>query len=102
MDHKEDRAPKNGCFQIAELEKALESPLDCKEIKPIILREILNENSLETPTLWPPEVKGRLNRKRHRCWERLKAEENGAAEDEMVRQHHCLNGHEFEQNSRKQ
>ena len=23
-------------------------------------------------------------------------EEKGMAEDEMVRQHHCLNGHEFE------
>lgn len=41
----------------------VESPLDRKEIKPIILKEILNEKSLETPTLWPPEVKGRLTGK---------------------------------------
>ena len=36
----------------------------------------------EEPTLW--------------CWERLKAKGEGVgAEDEMVRQHHWLNGHEF-------
>ena len=29
------KAPKNGCFQTVVLEKALESPLDCKEIKPV-------------------------------------------------------------------
>ena len=27
--------PKNGCFQTVVLEKTLESPLDCKEIKPV-------------------------------------------------------------------
>ena len=32
LDHKEGWAPKNWCFQIV-LEKTLESPLDCKEIK---------------------------------------------------------------------
>ena len=31
------------------------------------------------------------------CWERLKAGGEGAAEDEMVRQYHQLNGHAFEQ-----
>ena len=35
LDHKEDRAPKNWCFQTVVLEKTLESPLDCKEIKPV-------------------------------------------------------------------
>ena len=42
LDHK-DRAPKNRCFQIVKLEKTLESPMDCKEIKPIILKEISPE-----------------------------------------------------------
>ena len=32
-------------------------------------------------------------------WERLKAEEKGTTEDEMVGWHHRLNGHEFEQAS---
>ena len=33
LDHKERWVPKNWCFQIVVLEKNLESPLDCKEIK---------------------------------------------------------------------
>ena len=35
LDHKEGWALKNWCFQIVVLEKTLESPLDCKEIKPV-------------------------------------------------------------------
>ena len=35
LDHKEGWAPKNWCFRIVMLEKTLESPLDCKEIKTI-------------------------------------------------------------------
>ena len=34
LDHKESWAPKNECFWTVVLEKTLESPLDCKEIKP--------------------------------------------------------------------
>ena len=50
-----------------------------------------NSNILTTwckqPTHW----------KRPWCWEWLKAKGEGVAEDEMVRWHHQLNGHEFEQ-----
>ena len=35
LDYKECWAPKNGCFWTVVLEKTLESPLDCKEIKPV-------------------------------------------------------------------
>ena len=35
LDHKEGWVPKNWCFQIVVLEKTLENPLDCKEIKPV-------------------------------------------------------------------
>ena len=35
MDHKEAWVPKNWCFQTAGLEKTLESPLNCKDIKPV-------------------------------------------------------------------
>ena len=35
LNHKEGWAPKNWCFWIVVLEKTLESPLDCKEIKPV-------------------------------------------------------------------
>ena len=56
------------------LDKTLESPLDCKEIQPIILKEIQgnpwdyfgrNDTKAETPVLWPPHVKS--------CWEGLGA-----------------------------
>ena len=35
VEHKEGWALKNWCFQIMVLEKTFESPLDCKEIKPV-------------------------------------------------------------------
>ena len=35
LGHKESWAPKNCCFWTVVLEKTLESPLDCKEIKPV-------------------------------------------------------------------
>ena len=35
LDYKESWLPKNWCFWIAVLEKTLENPLDCKEIKPV-------------------------------------------------------------------
>ena len=52
------------------LEKTLESPLDCKEIKPVNPKG--NQPSIfigrtdaeaEVPILWPPDVKNRLIRK---------------------------------------
>ena len=35
LDHQEGWVPKNWCFQIMVLEETLESPLDCKEIRPV-------------------------------------------------------------------
>ena len=52
------------------LEKTLESPLDCKEIKKSIIKEINLKYSLEglmlkpePPMLWLPDVKRQLIRK---------------------------------------
>ena len=49
------------------LEKALESPLNCKEIQPVHpkgdqSRVIIGRTDVEaeTPILWPPDVKSRL------------------------------------------
>ena len=36
LDHKESWAPKNWCFWTVVLEKTLESPLDCKDIQPVL------------------------------------------------------------------
>ena len=48
------------------LEKALENPLDCKEIQPVPLKEIspdfifIGRTDAEAPILWPPDAKNRL------------------------------------------
>ena len=47
LDHKEGWAPKNWCFWTVVLEKTLESPLDCKEIKPNNPKGNYPEYSLE-------------------------------------------------------
>ena len=52
------------------LEKALESPLDCKEIQPVhpkgnqsMIFIGRTDAKAEALILWPPEVKSRLTRK---------------------------------------
>ena len=62
--------PKNRCFRIMVLEKTLESPLDCKEIKPINPKENQpwiftgrTDAKAEAPVLWPLGVKSWLTRK---------------------------------------
>ena len=47
LDYKESWALKNWCFWTVMLEKTLESPLDCKEIHPVHLKEISLGCSLE-------------------------------------------------------
>ena len=67
LDHKEGRAPKNWCFWTVVLEKALESPLDCKEIQPVHPKGNQSwicigrtDVEAETPILWPPDAKNWL------------------------------------------
>ena len=104
LDCEEGWAPKNWCFWTVVLEKTLESPLDCKEINPvnpkgskswIFIRR--TDAEAEAPVLWPPDVKSELTRKDPDGRKDWKQEEKGTTEDEMVRWHHQLNGHEFEQ-----
>ena len=50
------------------LEKTLESPLDCKEIKLVNSKGnqfsiFIGRTGAEAPILWPPDVKSRLIRK---------------------------------------
>ena len=47
LDYKESWVPKNWCFWTVMLRKTLESPLDCKEIRPVQSKEISPEYSLE-------------------------------------------------------
>ena len=78
LDYKESWVPKNWCFWTVVLEKTLESPLDCKEIKPVHLKRnqswiFIGWTDVETPILWPPEVKSWFIWIRPWCWERLRA-----------------------------
>ena len=54
LDHKESWALKNWCFWTAVLEKTLESPLDCKEIKPA--PQFKSINSLVLSFLYGPTL----------------------------------------------
>ena len=102
LDYKEGWALKNWCFWTVVLEKTLESPLDCKEIQPVhptgdqswvfIGR---TDVEVETPILWPPDVKSWLIWKDPDAREDWGLEEKGTTEDEMVGWHHQLNGRGF-------
>ena len=64
LNHKEAWALKNWCFWTVVLEKTLESPLDCKEIKPVSPEYSLEGLMLKLKLLWPsPFLKSRLIRK---------------------------------------
>ena len=106
LDHKESWALKNWwCFWTVVLEKTLESPLDCKEIKPvnpkgdqswIFIGSIGVWADAQTPILWPPDAKNWLTGKDPDAGKDWR-QEKGMTEDEMVGWHHRLDGHEFEQ-----
>ena len=59
LDYKASWALKNWCFWTVVLEKTLEGPLDCEEIKPLILTEISPEYSLEG-LMWKLQCFGHL------------------------------------------
>ena len=101
LDHKEAWVPKNWCFWIVVLEKTLESPLDKKEIKQSILKEISPEYySFEGLMLklqyFGPLMQSQLIGKDPDAGKDWR-QEKGTKEDEMVGWHHWLSGQEFEQ-----
>ena len=105
LDHLfEGWALKNWCFQTVVLEKILESPLDCKEIKPVDPKGnqpwILigrTDAKAEVPIIWPPDVKCGLTGKDPDTGKDWGQEEKRVTEKERVGWHHRLNGREFEQ-----
>ena len=104
LDLKEGRALKNWCIWTLVLEKTLESPLDCKEIKPVNPKGkqpwILigrTDAEAEAPILWPPDVKSWLIGKDTDVGKDWRQGEKGATEDEVIGWHHRLNGHELGQ-----
>ena len=90
--HKEGWVPKNYCFQTVVLEKTLESPLDCKGIKPvnpkgdqfwIFIRR--TDAEAEAPIPWPLDAKSQLTGKDPDVRKDWKQKQMGVAENEVVR-----------------
>ena len=84
------------------LEKTLESLLDCKEIQLVHPKGnqpsvFIGRTDAKAPILRPLDAKSQLIAKDPDAWQDGRQEEKGAAEDEIVRNYHRLNGHEFAQ-----
>ena len=104
LGYKEGWVLKNWCLQMVVLEKILESPLDCKEIKPVNPTENQpwvftgrTDAEAEAPVCWPPNTMTWLIGKDPDAGKDWRQEDKGMTEDEMVGWHHWLNGHESEQ-----
>ena len=103
LDGKESWAPRNWCFGIVVLEKTLESPMDCKEMKPVhpkgnpswIFIGSTDADSKD-PMYWLPDGKNWLTVKDPDAGKDWRREEKGMTEDETVEWHHWIYGHEFE------
>ena len=79
LGHREGCVPKNWCFWIVVLEKTLQSPLDCKEIKLVNLKgNTLSVHWKDWCWSWSSKTLATCcveltHLKRPWCWERLKA-----------------------------
>ena len=88
------------------LEKTLESPLDSKQIKSVNPKGnqpwiFIGITGVEAPILWPGDKKSWLIGEAPDVEKDRKKKEKGAAEDDIVRWHHWLNGHEWENPGRQ-
>ena len=103
LDHKEGRAPKNCCLRTAVLEKAPESLLDSKEIKPVNLKG-------DQPWIFTRRLMMKLKfqyfghlMQTDNSLEKVPnagkdwGQEKRASEDEMAGRHHWCNEHELRQ-----
>ena len=84
LDCEESWVPKNWCFWTVVLEKTLESPLDCKEIKPVHSKGNQSwifvgrtDAEAETAILWPPHAKNWLIGKDPHAGKDWRQEEKG-------------------------
>ena len=89
LDHKEGWVPQNWCFWIMVLKKTLESPLDCKDIKPVNPKRnkpwiFIGRTDAEAPILWPPDSKSWLVGKDPDAGKDWRQKEKGVTEDEMI------------------
>ena len=95
LDNKEGWALKNWYFHTTVLDKTLESPLDCKEIKPVNPKENQHwiftgrtDAEAEAPILWPPDMMSRLIGKNPDAGKDWGQEEKRAIEDEIAGWYH--------------
>ena len=89
LDHKEGWVPKNWCFWTVVLEKTLESPWNCKEIKLVNpkgnqSRIFIGRTNAEAPILWPPHAKSWLTGKDPDAGKDWGQEEKEVTEDDVV------------------
>ena len=84
--------------------RRLESPLDCKKIKPVNSKGNQSwifigrtDAEAEAPIFWLPDVKSQFIRRDLEAGKNWRQEEKGTTEDEMVGRHYRLNAHQFEQ-----
>ena len=76
-------------------EEALESPLDCKEIKPVNPKGnqpwiFIGRTEAEALILWPPDAKGQLTGKDPNAGKDWGQEEKWLTENEMAVLHHSM------------
>ena len=100
LDYNKSWVPWNWCFWTVVLEKTLESPLNYKEIQSVHPKGNQSwifigrtDAEVETPILWPLNVKSWLIWNDPDAVKDWRQEEKGTTEDEMVGWHHWLNGH---------
>ena len=87
LDHEESWTQKSWCFGAVVLKNTLESPLDCKKIKPVNSKEnqswiFIRRTDAEAPIFWPPDTKGWLLRKDPDAGKDWRQEEKGTTEDD--------------------
>ena len=91
-------------FWTVALEKTLESPLDCKDIKPVNPKGnqswiFIRSTEVETdgPILWPSDTKTQFTEEDPDAGKDWRQEEKGTTDHKMVEWHHQLSEHEFQQ-----
>ena len=103
LDPKDSWVLKNWWFQLVVLEKTLESPLDCREIKPVHPKGNQPKYSLEGLML-----KLKFQYFGHLIWRQpigkdpdagkdWRQEDKEITENKIIGYHHRFSGHEFEQ-----
>ena len=102
MDCKEGRAPKNWCLQTVVMEKAPESPLYSKEIKPVNLKGdqswiLIGRTHADAAVFCSSDENSQLTKKVPDAGKDWGQKEKRASEDQIAEWLHWCNGHELGQ-----